>query len=235
MSDVICTVCARGGSKGIPRKNVREVGGKPLIGHAITDAIEWGRADDIVVSTDDSEIAEVAKEFGASVPFERPTALATDEAPKFPVIKHAVEQKERNRSERYDYVVDIDATAPLRQPQDIEDCYRAVTEDEQATNAYTVHEADKNPYFNMVELDDEGFAALSKRPEESICRRQDAPTVYAMNAAVYVYERDFLDTSNSCQGEFTRVSVMPPERSVDVDDEMDLRFVEFLLEHEEIK
>jgi N-acylneuraminate cytidylyltransferase/CMP-N,N'-diacetyllegionaminic acid synthase len=232
MSDILCTVCARGGSKGIPGKNLREVAGKPLVAHAIEDAQQWERCDDVVVSTDDEEIADVAADFGASVPFLRPASLATDEAPKFPVVKHTAEQMEAQRSERYDYIVDIDATAPLRRPSDIEACFETVAENERTTNAYTVYEADKNPYFNMVELNEDSFARLSKRPDTQIGRRQDTPTVYAMNAAVYVYERDFLDEAESCHGEHTRVSVMPPERSVDVDDELDLRFVEFMLERE---
>lgn len=233
MSEILCMICARGGSKGVPGKNVREVGGKPLIGHAVSDARRWEREADIVVSTDDDRIATVAEEFGAAVPFRRPPELASDSAGKLPAIQHAVERMESSRDERYEYVVDVDATTPLRRPADIEDCFLAVIEDERATNAYTVCEADKNPYFNMVELDEDGYASLSKEVGPDVVRRQDAPTVYEMNAAVYVYERDFLMKTNSAHGEYTRISVMPPERSVDIDTELDLEFVEFMFERRE--
>lgn len=233
MSEILCTICARGGSKGVPDKNIREVGGKPLVGHAVSDAKRWERETDVVVSTDDDRIATVGEEFGASVPFRRPAELASDSAGKLPVIQHAVDQMESNRAERYDYVVDVDATTPLRRPSDIEDCFLKVAEDERATNAYTVCEADKNPYFNMVELDEDGYAALSKELGSDVVRRQDAPTVYEMNAAIYVYERDFLMDTDTVHGEYTRVSVMPPERSVDIDTEFDLELVEFIFEHRE--
>lgn len=234
MTDILCTICARGGSKGVPDKNIREVGNKPLIGHAVTDAREWERDADIVVSTDSDAIASVAEEYGALVPFERPAELATDEAAKLPAIKHAVRWMESSKETQYDYVVDIDATTPMRLPGDIQDCFEPVVEDNRATNAYTVCEAEKNPYFNMVELDNEGYASLSKELDDDVVRRQDAPTVYEMNAAVYVFERDFLMDTNSIHGKYTRVSVMPRKRSIDIDTELDLRFVEFLYEHEEI-
>lgn len=233
MSEILCTICARGGSKGVPDKNIRKVGDKPLVGHAVSDAKRWERDADVVVSTDDDRIASVAEEFGAEVPFRRPPELASDSAAKLPAIQHAVRQMESDRGERYEYIVDIDATTPLRRPSDIEDCFVAVIEDERATNAYTVCEADKNPYFNMVELDENGYASLSKERSDDVVRRQDTPTVYEMNAAIYVYERDFLMETDSVHGEYTRVSVMPPERSVDIDTEFDLEFVEFIFYRQE--
>jgi N-acylneuraminate cytidylyltransferase/CMP-N,N'-diacetyllegionaminic acid synthase len=230
--EVLCTICARGGSKGIPGKNLKQVGGKPLVGHAIVDAQEWGRCSDVVVSTDSDEIASIAEDFHAQVPFTRPPELASDEAGKLPVIQHALEWMESDRGMEYDYVVDIDATAPLRVPSDIEGCFQTVQQNEKTTNAYTVCEADKNPYFNMVELDAEGYVVLSKQLDDEVVRRQESPIVYAMNAAVYVYERDFLLETDSVHGERTRVSEMPPERSVDIDTERDLQFVEFMFERE---
>ncbi len=232
MTDILCTVCARGGSKGVPNKNIREVDGTPLVGHAVTDAKDWSRDTDIVVSTDDNEIASVGKEYGAAVPFRRPAEFASDEAAKLPVIKHALYKMESIRAKQYDYIVDIDSTTPLRRPEDIEACFQVVKNDLQAENAYTVCEADKNPYFNMIELDKKGYANLCKQREETTVRRQDAPTVYEMNAAVYVYKRDFLLETDSVHGKHTRVAVMPPERSIDIDTELDLQFVRFLYEEE---
>jgi len=229
MTDVLCTICARGGSKGIPRKNVRRVGGKPLIVHSIEHALGWQRTTDVVVSTDDEDIRDVAREHGADAPFIRPAELATDDAAKLPVIKHAANKMERRRERQYEYVVDLDATAPLRIIEDIENCFQMADSDD-VSNVYTVTEADKNPYFNMVELDDDGYAHLSKQLDDSVVRRQDAPIVYAMNASVYVYRREFLSETDSVHGDRTKVSVMPPERSVDIDTPLDLQFVKYLME-----
>jgi len=228
--NILCTICARGGSKGVPNKNIREVDSKPLLAHTIEHAMEWGRQTDVVVSTDSEAIAAVAREHGATVPFMRPDELATDTAAKLPVIKHAVTEAEQEFGTTYDYVVDLDATAPLRTIEDIENCFELVA-DGDADNAYTVTEADKNPYFNMVELDDNGYASLSKTADADIVRRQDTPLVYAMNASIYVFGREFLMDTDSIHGAKTKVSVMPPDRSVDIDRPIDLAFVEFLLEN----
>jgi N-acylneuraminate cytidylyltransferase/CMP-N,N'-diacetyllegionaminic acid synthase len=227
---VLCTICARGGSKGVPDKNIREVGSKPLIAHTIEHALDWDRQSDVIVSTDSDRIAAVARMHGAAVPFIRPDELATDTAAKLPVIKHAVTECEREFDSTYDYVVDLDATAPLRTVEDIENCFETVINTD-AHNAYTVTEADKNPYFNMVEVDDDGYASLSKTTDTAITRRQDTPTVYEMNASIYVFERDFLMETGSVHGDRTRIAEMPPERSIDIDRPIDLAFVEFLLEH----
>lgn len=228
-SDILVTVCARGGSKGVPDKNVREVGGEPLIAHTIRQARNWERTTDLVVSTDSEDIASVAADHGARVPFMRPAELATDEAPKLPVIQHALDEMESRTGRTYDYLVDLNTTAPIRLVSDIEDCFQRVSESD-AHNAYTVTEADRNPYFNMVELDENGYARVSKPPGESITRRQDAPTVYAMNASVYVYERDHLVETDAIHSDRTAVSEMPPERSADIDRPIDLAFVRFLID-----
>jgi N-acylneuraminate cytidylyltransferase/CMP-N,N'-diacetyllegionaminic acid synthase len=216
----------------VPGKNLQEVGGHPLVAHAVLDAQEWGGCDDIVVSTDNEEIADVAIDYGAAAPFKRPDHLATDDAPKLPVIRHALSWMEGERSRPYDYVVDIDATTPLRKPKDIENCMDKLRGDDQTKNAYSVCESRKNPYINMVELDNDGYATLSKDTSKSPRRRQDTPNVYEMNAAVYVYNRDFLVQAESVHGEHTRVSVMPEERSVDIDSPHDLSFVRFMYERD---
>ncbi|SEJ36125.1 N-acylneuraminate cytidylyltransferase/CMP-N,N'-diacetyllegionaminic acid synthase [Halohasta litchfieldiae] len=159
MSDdtVLCTICARGGSKGVPNKNIRTVAGKPLIAHTIDHALQWDRSTDVIVSTDSSEIAAVAEQYGAEVPFLRPDHLASDSAAKLPVIQHAHQYMTEEKDRTYDYIVDLDATAPLRQIEDIENCFE-VLQNSDSHNVYTVTEADKNPYFNMVELDKDGYA-----------------------------------------------------------------------------
>jgi len=230
---VLVTVCARGGSKGVPGKNIRELDGKPLLAYTVECARKWSGCTNLVVSTDSEAIAAVAQEYGAQVPFMRPAELASDDAAKLPAIQHAATAMERETGQTYDYVVDLDATAPLRLVEDIENCFEVV-HDSDATNAYTVCEADKNPYFNMIECDEDGYASLSKTPPETVVRRQDAPTVYEMNASVYVFERDFLAATDTVHGERTRIAEMPPERSVDIDRPIDMNWVEFLMSREEV-
>lgn len=224
-NSILCTICARGGSKGVPGKNVRPIGGKPLIAHTIDHALAWGEADDVVVSTDSEDIAQVAREYGASVPFTRPAGLATDEAQKLPVVQHAVEQLEAAQDTRYDLVVDLDPTVPLRLVEDIEAAVELATR-EDTDNVQTATESERNPYYNMFELDEEGYAHLSKPPDERIVRRQDAPAVYSLNGAIAAYDRDgLLDAETILFGRM-RLSLMPPRRSVAIDRPFDVTVVE---------
>lgn len=229
--NVLTTICAREGSRGVPDKNTRNIGGDPLIVHTIRQAKSWGKASNIIISTDSDDIAEIGRAHDVSVPFMRPGELATDEAPKLPVIQHGVRKMEELSDISYDYVIDLDPTAPLRTVDDIEACFQKIQE-EDVKNVYTVCEADKNPYFNMVELDEDGYAHLSKQLSDSVVRRQDAPTVYEMNASIYAYQRDFLMETESVHSEQTKIVIMPPERSVDIDRPIDLKLVELLMEEQ---
>jgi N-acylneuraminate cytidylyltransferase/CMP-N,N'-diacetyllegionaminic acid synthase len=225
----LCTICARGGSKGVKSKNTRVLLGKPLIAWTIEQAIKWGRADDVVVSTDSTDIARISQEYGALVPFMRPDELATDSAPKVPVIQHALGFMEKLRGTRYHLVVDLDPTSPLREIVDIENAYARMLAHPLAENLYSVCRAKKSPYFNMVELDNEGYSRLAKELPNPVFRRQDAPIVFEMNASIYVYRRDFLVSASSVHSERTLIYEMPPERSVDIDSEVDFTVVEQLM------
>ena len=221
----IATVCARGGSRGVPGKNIRPLAGKPLIVHTIEQALACGDIDAVYVSTDDPRIADVARAAGARVPLLRPAELATDTAPKIPVIRHLVGAVESG-GVIVERIVDLDPTSPLRDLADIEACLRLL--DAQTDVVITGYEAEKNPYFNMVEYRSDGFVELSKRPERPIAGRQGAPKVYAMNASIYVWHRRTLD-KGLWDGR-ARLHVMPRERSIDIDSEIDLKLVELLLE-----
>ena len=223
---VLCTICARGGSKGVPKKNIRPLCGKPLIAHTIETALRCKALDRVVVSTDDPEIRDVALRYGAEAPFLRPAALATDQASKWPVLRHLVRALEDQECYTCDIVADLDPTAPLREVADVEACLRILVE-ERADVVVTVYEAPKNPYFNMVEYEGDSVR-LSKVPARPIACRQDAPPVYAMNASIYVMWRTFLMEKDGIFDGATRAYVMPPERSVDIDRELDFEFVEFL-------
>ena len=223
--NIVATICARGGSKGVPRKNIRLLCGKPLIVHTIETAQKCPLINRIIVSTDDREIAEIARKASAEVPFMRPEELAQDDTAKLPVIKHAIQFLE---SQGYspDIVVDLDPTSPLRTDKDIEACIRMVMAGE-ADNVFSVTRASKSPYFNMVEIID-GKVRLVKQLDRPAKRRQDAPEVYDMNASIYVWKRDALMNNETIYLENTRIYLMP-KWAIDIDDETDFEFVEYML------
>jgi CMP-N-acetylneuraminic acid synthetase len=220
----IATICARGGSQGLPGKNIRPLHGKPLIAWTIEQALACGAIDGVYVSTDDPAIAEVARAFGAEVPGLRPAELATAAAPKLPVIAHLVGEVEA-AGESVSRIVDLDPTSPLRHLADIESCLDLLDEDTDCV--ITAYPAEKNPYFNMVELDAEGLAGLSKPLATAVTGRQQAPAVYAMNASIYVWHRHSL--AKGIWAGRTRLHVMPRERSIDVDSLIDFELVELIM------
>jgi len=224
----IATICARGGSRGLPGKNIRPLLGKPLIVYTIEQALACRSIDAVYVSTDDEAIAQVASAAGARVPFLRPAALATAEAPKIPVIEHLVQAVEKAGA-RVERVVDLDPTSPLRDVQDVEACLRLLDAD--ADVVITGYEAEKNPYFNMVELQRDGTAALVKPLPAAVETRQAAPKVYAMNASIYVWRRGSL--AKGLWNGRARLHVMPRERSIDVDTLLDFRLVELLMKEKQ--
>jgi CMP-N,N'-diacetyllegionaminic acid synthase len=226
---ILATVCARKGSKGVRNKNIREVHGKPLIAYTIELLKRWNKADRIVCSTDSEDIARAAREAGALTPFLRPKELATDEAGKIPVLKHALVTCEKEYGTKFDIIMDLDPTSPLRQLADL-DAALALFHSKKVDLLYSVAEAKKNPYFNMVELDENGFPRLSKKLPNKVVRRQDAPKVYELNASIYIYDRDHLMKMDSLFTGKAAIYVMDAPSAVDIDNEVDLHFVEFLLE-----
>jgi CMP-N-acetylneuraminic acid synthetase len=225
---ILLTICARKGSKRVENKNLRNLMGKPLIVHTIETAKKWGKADRIIVSTDSEEIAEISKEYGAEVPFMRPAELAKDTAPKLPVIKHVVEYLKKEEDEEFDLVVDLDPTSPLRTVEDIDNAYNIMI-DKKPVNLFSVCSARKSPYFNMVELDENEHAHLSKELKNPIFRMQDTPIVYEMNASIYIYWTQKLLEMENVITESSMIYEMPSERSIDIDSEVDFKMVEFFM------
>lgn len=226
----LCTICARGGSKGVPGKNLMPLNGKPLLAHSVEQARASGLFACIAVSSDDEAILEAARAAGADLLVRRPDALATDAAPKLPVIEHAVAAAERATDRRFDTLVDLDATAPLRLPEDIAGAV-ALLEDRGVSQVITGVAARRSPYFNLVELDADGFVRLSKPTHPPIVRRQDAPRCFDMNASIYVWTRAGLFERTPPFNPDTLLYEMPEERSVDIDSPLDAQFVAFLLAH----
>lgn len=227
---ILLTVAARGGSKGVKNKNIRMLCGVPLIAHTIIQAKKWGRAERIVCSTDSDEIASIARQYGADVPFMRPPELATDESGKLEVLRHTVKTVEREDGAVYSIIVDLDVTAPVRKISDIEGALQLFQEKRPKT-IFSVVPSRKNPYFNMVELDDENRAVLVKVLDSTVMRRQDAPRVYDMNASIYVYNRDYLldESTQSAISDRSFAFVMDELSAFDIDSELDFQFIEFLV------
>jgi post-translational flagellin modification protein B len=234
MSIILCTICARGGSKGVKNKNTRELMGKPLIAYTIEQAKASKLFKYIVVSTDSDEIANIAKEYGAEVFFKRNAEMASDTAGKLDVIKDAFRRSEEYYNTTFDYLVDLDATAPLRNIEDIINSFKQFKENDN-DNLITAMPSRRSPYFNLVEQDKNYNVYLSKKLETPILRRQDAPKTYDMNASIYIWKRDTILNENSIFLEKTGLYVMPEERSIDIDSELDFKFVEFLIREKNAK
>lgn len=223
-------IFARGGSKGVPRKNVRTLCGKPLIAHAIDAALGSRYIGRVVVSTDDPEIALVARQHGADVPFLRPAELATDTAAEWLAWRHAIEfvNSEAGRP-RLDVFVSVPATAPLRLSDDVDACISTFLET-QADVTITVTEAHRSPWFNMVVLDEARSARLVMNGTgREITRRQDAPPVYDITTVAYAANPEFVLSSNGLFAGRCSAAFVPLERSLDIDTEFDWQMAEFLM------
>jgi len=228
MSKVLCTICARGGSKGVKNKNIKEINGKPLIAYTIEQAKESGIFDHIVISTDSDDIARIAKKYGAEVFFKRSAEMASDTAGKLDVIRDAFVRSEEYYKKEYEYLVDLDATAPLRSVYDIVQSFEQFVKDDN-DNLITAMPGRRSPYFNLVEVDENGKVALSKTLDSSVVRRQDAPKSYDMNASIYIWKRDAILNEKALFLEKTGLYIMPEERSIDIDTPLDYEFVSFLM------
>ena len=225
---LLCTICARGGSKGVPAKNKRIIAGKPLIAHSIEQAKKSGLFHAVVVSTDCDEIASIARQYGAHAWFKRPDNISHDAAAKIPVIRHAFIESEKYFMEKFDINIDLDATSPLRNVSDITGAYGQFLNDK-ADMLITGCPARKNPYFNMVEINKNSNPVIVKQLEKPMTRRQDAPRVYDMNASIYIWRRQALLDLDTLFTEKTSFYVMPENRSYDIDTMTDLHIVESFL------
>lgn len=226
--NIVCVIGARGGSKGLMGKNIRPLLGKPLIAWSIEQAIACPEINKVVVSTDDKHIADIAKKYGAVVPFLRPPDLASDSAGKWQVWQHALDACEKSFNETYDIYVDLDCTSPLR---DIEDISRAIKQFQQTDvdAVFSICDSRKNPYFNMLEEKD-GCLKICKSLPEPVIRRQDAPKVFEHVASIYVLSPDYLKRGTGLLSGKTQGYDIGIEKSFDVDSDFDFQLIEFLME-----
>lgn len=225
--NILCTICCRSGSQGVKDKNIRDVNGLPLMAYTINTAKKWGGYTDFVISTDSEKYQEIAKQYGCDAPFTRPDELADSKSGKVAVIRHALQAMEELKGIKYDYIVDLDATSPFLDCEDIESALKQCIEKD-LDIVYSVCEARKNPYFNMVELDEEGYPQLSKQLSTSVLSRQVAPKVYELNASIYVYKREFLLNATTVFAKKAGIHVMD-NVSIDIDSEEDLEYMSYLL------
>lgn len=223
---ILCVIPARGGSKGLPGKNIKPLLGKPLIAYTIEQARGSKYIDRIIVSTEDRKIAEISEGCGAEVPFVRPKSLAKDDSSTIDVLLHAVKWMEEEAKFKFNILVLLHVTTPLRDTEDIDKCIELLYE-EKADNVFSVTEAHRNPYFNMVEVNSASEVKLVK--EGRFTSRQSAPMVLDMNSSIYVWWKDTFKTEKGLFLKKTRIYTMPRERSVDIDDPLDFRIAEMLL------
>lgn len=229
--NILITICARGGSKGIPGKNIKFIAGKPLIYYSLEVAkilAEKYKAT-ISLSTDDYAIIQASEACGISTEYVRPDFLATDTAGKVDTIRDVLLYEESLAGYKYDYILDLDVTSPLRTLEDLEKAFEMIS-DSDAVTLFSVNPAARNPYFNMVEEKENGFYSLVKtNPDGGFLTRQSAPRVYDLNASFYWYKRVFFDSEFKSPITDRSIVYVMPHLCFDLDHPMDFTFMEFLL------
>ena len=226
---IVGFIFARGGSQGVPGKNIRLLAGKPLIAYAIETAFQSELIDRVVVSTDDEKIARVAQDSGAEVPFIRPKELAQNNSPEWLAWQHAIRMlKEQDKNRELDVFVSIPPTAPLRATEDIDNAIQLFLESD-ADIVITVKKASRHPSFNMITLDEQECAQLVLPLGKHIIRRQDAPPVYDVTTVAYVANPKFIMESKSFFEGRVKAVLIPEERALDIDTELDFQFAEYLM------
>jgi CMP-N-acetylneuraminic acid synthetase len=224
----IAFIFARGGSKGLPGKNIRPLAGKPLIAWSIEHAFAVKRIERVIVSTDSEEIAAVARQYGAEVPFIRPEELARDDSPEWLAWRHALNYLSETIGALPEVMVSVPTTAPLRSSLDIENCLDEYGKGN-ADMVITVTDAHRSPYFNMVKTNADGTVGLVNTPQSDIAHRQDAPVVYDMATVCYVANPEFVMTHNGIFDGRVKAVHIPVERAIDIDTLVDFQIAEYFM------
>ena len=227
---ILVIIPARGGSKGIPHKNIKPLNGKPLIHYTIDEAREIVSDEDICVSTDDPEIIKCVEDYGLKVPFVRPEELATDTAGTYEVLLHALNFYEK-QGRHYDVVLLLQNTSPFRKAEQIKEALKLYTPD--VDMVVSVKECASNPYYCVFEENSEGYLHVCKG-EGNIFRRQDAPKVYEYNGAIYIMNAEKLKTTHMHKMQKRVKYVMDDLSSFDLDTMWDWEMAESIINHKEI-
>jgi N-acylneuraminate cytidylyltransferase len=224
---IVGFVFARGGSKGLPKKNIRPLAGKPLLAHSIEIARRSQFIERIFVSTDSPEIAAIGCAWGAEVPFIRPAELASDTAPEWLAWRHGIREVEQRFGRRVDILVSLPTTAPLRTVEDVDGAIERMLSTS-ADIVITVTESVRSPFFNMVLLDESQRARLVLPSAKPFVRRQDAPRTYDITPVAYVVRRDYLFSADSIFAGNVQAVTVPNDRALDIDTELDFQIAEHL-------
>ena len=237
--NILCIICARGGSKGLSNKALRKINNKPLISYTIRQAIKSKIFSEIIVSTDSKKIQNISKNYGAKSWFLRPKNFSSDKSSKLLAVRHALIESENFFNKKFHICFDLDITSPLRNDDDIKNSLKKFKRSK-CNNLFSVCLAKKNPYFNMVEKYKNSIRIVKFKKETNkysrsfssdfnIIRRQDAPIVFEMNASIYIYKREALINRHKLINNKTGYYVMPRNRSIDIDDIYDLKLVKMLM------
>lgn len=235
---ILITICARGGSKGIPGKNIKLLAGKPLISYSIETAKVFASIfnSKIALSTDDENIRLVASQYGINTDYRRPSELASDTAGKIITLLDLLSYEEELANQKYDYILDLDVTSPLRTILDLKLAFSMINNDNDALSLFSVNQASRNPYFNMVEKKENGYYDLIKKlPNGLVMSRQKAPPVYDLNASFYFYKRVFFD--KNLKSPITYKSLIYEMKHIcfDLDNIIDFEFLEYLILNNKIE
>lgn len=235
MRNILITICARGGSKGIPGKNIKDVGGKPLLAYTIKVAKEFAELHnaEIILSTDSDEIIGVGKEYGLCSEYVRPESLANDTCGKPEAIKDAMLWAEKKYGKKYDYIIDLDVTSPIRTLLDVEECLSMIERDGEALTIFSVNPCARNPYFNMVQENEDGYYSVVLGGKYTT--RQSAPTVYDMNASIYVYRREVFDLEHPRAVTPRSLVYVMDHICFDLDEPSDYDYLAYLLDNNKIQ
>ena len=227
---ILGSICARGGSKGVPKKNSKILNGNPLLYYTIECAKKSKFLDDILLSSDDIEMLAIGNEFGIKNLIKRPDFLASDTASKWDVFIHLVEEYELLSGKTVDFLVDLDVTVPLRKPQHIDGAIQMMLNNE-ADVVITGYEPERNPYFNMMEVTNGNYVEIVKKTKNPIVCRQDAPKVFSLTPAVYVVRKQALYDFKHWSQAKCMIFEIPRKNAVDIDTEFDFELVEFLMQN----
>lgn len=226
MSTVAC-IFVRAGSKGIPNKNIKTFSGKPLISWAVELALQVRQINEVFISTDSEEIAEIAKMAGATVPFIRPSELATDTSPEWHSWQHFIKYLTDKGGRLPEVFLSLPATSPLRSINDVENCLNEFKKG-RADFVVGITPSQRNPFFNMVKKGEDNQVNLVIQQVEKYSRRQDTPEIFDLTTVCYVGKPSTILTKNSIfEGKVAGV-VIPRERAIDIDTELDFQIAEFL-------
>ena len=227
MTKPICFIGARGGSKGIKRKNIKPILGKPLIAYTIESALQSNLFDNVIVSTEDNEIASIAKKYGAEIPFMRPKKLATDNASMVDVWKHGI-KKLKSKGYEFETIVNRDCTVPFIRNEDIKKTIKLLNK-EKCDGVFAVYQQHLNPYFNMMECNSQGYLRLSKKSKKLFGRRQDAPIVYQLNGLFTMNVEKLIKYDSHFMPKILPYEI-PMETGIMIDTELEFKFAKMLIE-----